>query len=82
MIRQKSIKQRTVRHLLDEADNNRIVHVPLDDKGKKYAIVDELVFEDLIDLGLSPIWRLKRDRKRNRVVDGIEKQSTIRPLQG
>jgi hypothetical protein len=49
-------------------NGTRIVQVPLDDKGRKYAIVDELMFQDLIDLGLSPIWRAKNDRNRDRVV--------------
>jgi hypothetical protein len=56
-----------VKHCLDEV-GDKVVHVPLDDTGKRFAIVDEVIFEDLIDLGLSPIWRLKHDRKRDRVV--------------
>jgi hypothetical protein len=60
-------QQRTIRHLTDE-NGNRIVQVPLDDEGMKYAIVDEVVFQDLVDLGLSPIWRVKNDRNRDRVV--------------
>ena len=61
--------QRTITHLTDE-EGNRIVHVPLDDNVPctKYAIVDEIIFEDLCDMGLSPMWRIKPDRNRERVV--------------
>lgn len=60
-------KQRIIKHLTDE-HGHRIVHVPLDDEGKNSAIVNEVMFQDLIDLGMSPIWMLKLDRKQRRVV--------------
>jgi hypothetical protein len=60
-------EQRIVKHLFDK-NGERVVHVPLDDEAGRHAILYEVDFEDLIDLGLSPIWRLKHDRKRDRVV--------------
>jgi hypothetical protein len=62
----KQYQQRTVKHLTDE-NNEKIVHVPLDDRNKRYAIVNELVFEDLVDMGVPTIWKLKNDRGRDRV---------------
>jgi hypothetical protein len=58
--------QRIVRHLIDE-QGHKLVHVPLDAKAKRYAILFENDYTALIDLGLSPRWRLKRDRGATRV---------------
>lgn len=60
-------QRRTITHLTDQ-DGNRLVHVPLDNEGTRYAIADELIYQDLVDLGLSPIWRIKLDRGQERVV--------------
>ena len=66
-MRKQRTTQRTIRHITNE-DGTRIVHVPLDDKGTKHALLDELMFQELMDYGLSVRWRLKNDRKRKRVV--------------
>jgi hypothetical protein len=63
--------QRTVIHKLDE-EGNRLILVPLDDdKAPKYAMVYEIDYEDMMDLGLSPMWRIRKDRKQIRVVVGL-----------
>src|SRR6516162_4081781 len=60
-------KQRIIRHLIDE-NRKKVVHVPLDDKAKRYAIVLEPDYQNLIDLGLSSRWRVKKDRGAIRVM--------------
>ena len=59
--------QRIIRHLIDE-NRKKVVHLPLDDKAKRYAILFEADYQNLIDLGLSPRWRVKKDRGVIRVM--------------
>jgi hypothetical protein len=59
-------KQRIVRHLTE--NGHRLVQVPLDDKAKRYAIVFEEDYQNLIDAGLTPRWRVKKDRGAIRVM--------------
>jgi len=59
--------QRIIRHLIDE-NGKKVVHIPLDDKAKRYAILFEEDYQNLIDLGLSPRWRIKQDRGAKRVM--------------
>jgi hypothetical protein len=58
--------QRIVRHLTD--NGHRLVNVPLDDRAKRYAILFEQDYQNLMDLGLTPRWRVKRDRGAIRVM--------------
>jgi hypothetical protein len=59
-------KQRIIRHLIE--NGHKLVHVPLDNKAKRYAILFEEDYQNLIDLGLTPRWRVKRDRGAIRVM--------------
>jgi hypothetical protein len=59
-------KQRIVRHLTE--NGHKLVNVPLDDRAKRYAILFEQDYQNLIDLGLSPRWRIKNDRGAKRVM--------------
>src|SRR6516165_1909719 len=59
-------KQRIVRHLTE--NGHELVEVPLDNKAKRYAILFEEDYQNLMDLGLSPRWRVKRDRGAIRVM--------------
>jgi hypothetical protein len=54
-------KERIIRHLTD-TDGKRIVEVPLGQNGKRVAVLYEQEFEELIGLGLSPRWRILKDR--------------------
>src|SRR5437868_1853924 len=57
---------RTIIHYQD--DEQLLVKVPLDDEGTKHAIVDDVIFQDLMSLGMSPIWSNRIDRGRDKVV--------------
>ena len=55
---------RVIRHFIDE-EGKHVVQVPLDSTAKKNAIVLEKDFDELIQLGLSPIWCTIPNRKRS-----------------
>jgi hypothetical protein len=66
------MSHRVIKHIVDPDTNENLVKVPLSDaESPEHATLNALDYEDLIENGASPLWRLRKDRGKVRVVVGL-----------